>query len=75
MSEEQLKKYAIKASDVRRIINMEVDHLKAFQPQPPEADPDVRTRKGIKHSTAKQNSDGLMEKEIRNRIREETPVL
>ena len=35
LNEKELEKYAVKASDARKIINLEVDRLKSFQPQPP----------------------------------------
>ena len=35
LDDRDLEKYAVKASDARKIINLEVDRLKSLQPQPP----------------------------------------
>ena len=49
--EDQLKEHGIKVSQLRAKIESKADSLKAFEAEPIEIQPPVRSRLGLKHST------------------------
>ena len=48
--------------------------MRPMRPEPIFNAPNTRSRKGIKHSTQKGNPEGLLEKDIKMKVMNETPA-
>ena len=72
-SHEMLETMAIKTMIIRQKIMAKAERMKSLRPIIVRPNIQSRTRNGQKYSTAKNNPEGLSEKEMRQRVQDENP--